>query len=176
MRWRDFKKTITVEFMEKMELIISSQPPLISFIPSMMEPEKDGGAPALPVAVDSHPSTNWRPEFKAWLTKTGELRTQGMCDDLAAEIINLTQDNLPLQAKLLRLHVGSYSGLHWQAMVEQWEERVAIKIYEGGMSRESAEFEAARFYRMEAFLDELRKINCTALYKRQIKECKRNEF
>jgi hypothetical protein len=55
--------------------------------------------------------TDWRPEPKAWLTDTGELRTQGVFDDLAKEIIRLTADNLPLQAKLLRERCGEYSGI-----------------------------------------------------------------
>ena len=100
--------------------------------------------------------TDWRPEAKAWLTDTGELRTQGVFDDLAGEIIRLTIGDLPLQAKLLKLHCGRYFGPWWNDLVEQWEERAAIMEIDGKMPRDQAELEAAKLYRMEAFLDELR--------------------
>ena len=34
--------------------------------------------------------TEWPPKFRAWLTDKGELRTTGVCDDLAGEIKTLT--------------------------------------------------------------------------------------
>jgi hypothetical protein len=103
-------------------------------------------------------ASDWRPEPRAWLTDNGELRTQGVFDDLGAEIIKLTADNLPLQAKLLRLHIGEYSGPAWGALVKRWQERAAIMQFDGGMPREDAEYEAAKLYRAEAFLYELRAI------------------
>ena len=110
-------------------------------------------------SADSYPSTNWRPEAKAWL-ENDELRTTGEFEDLAGEIIRLTSDNMPLQAKLLKLHCGRYFGPWWDALVEQWEERAAIMEYDGGMSRHEAELAAAKLYRMEAFLDELVNRSC----------------
>jgi hypothetical protein len=104
----------------------------------------------------SSPVSDWRPEPKAWPTENGELRTQGVFDDLGAEIIKLTAGNLPLQAKLLRLHAGDYSGPAWGALVERWQEQAAIMQFGGGTSREDAEYQAAALYRAEAFLDELR--------------------
>jgi len=96
-----------------------------------------------------------RPEFKIWL-ENDQLRTRGVCDDLAGEIIALTADDLPLQAKLLRLHVGRYSGPDWKALVEDWNERSAIMEFDGNMTRQEAEYQAAILLRLLAFLDELR--------------------
>lgn len=113
-------------------------------------------------SADSHPSADWRPEPRAWLTETGELLTIGVFPGewpdggLAPEIIKLTFDNLPLQAKLLRECVGRYSGPKWKALVEDWEERAAIMQFDGNKSRAQAEQDAAKLYRMEAFLPELR--------------------
>lgn len=100
-------------------------------------------------------STNGQPEPKAWLTGSGELRTHGVFDDLAGEIIKLTADNLSLQARLLRECCGAYSGPQWRHLVEAWNERAAIMEYDGGMQRIEAELMAAKFYRIEAFLEEL---------------------
>lgn len=123
-------------------------------VPESMLQKLTGYVQAVATA-DSYAPKDWRPEPKAWLTDFGELRTQGVFDDLAEEIIRLTTDNLPLQAKLLRERCGDYSGLYWENKVEEWEERAAIMQYDGGMKREQAEEEAARLYGMEAFLDEL---------------------
>ena len=46
---------------------------------------------------------------EAWLTDTGELRTRVAIDDLAAVIVGLTADNLPLQRELLARHASEYS-------------------------------------------------------------------
>jgi hypothetical protein len=93
------------------------------------------------------------PEPKAWLTEAGELRTQGVFDDLAAEIVRLTTDNLPLQRELLTRHCGEFDqqhiGFHWEA----WEERVAIMEHDGGLSRQEAEYEAAEQLHLLAFMD-----------------------
>jgi len=106
-------------------------------------------APALP-------PKDRRQEFKAWVTESGELRSRGVSDDLAGEIIAITSDDLPLQAKLLRKHIGRYSGADWKSLVEDFEERAAIMQYDGGLSREDAEHQAAVRLRCLAFLDELR--------------------
>lgn len=111
--------------------------------------------------ADSSSTTDWRPDPKAWLTYTGELRTIGVFPGewpdggLTPEIIKLTHENLPLQAKLLRQCVGRYSGPQWKSLVEDWEERAAIMQFDGGMSRAQAEQEAARLCGLEAFLSEL---------------------
>jgi len=102
------------------------------------------------------PLKDWRPEFKIWVTESGELRSRGVSDDLAGEIIAITSDDLALQAKLLRLHVGRYSGPDWKALVEDWEERSAIMEFDGNMTRLEAEYQAAVRLRLLAFLDELR--------------------
>jgi len=109
-----------------------------------------------PIATaDSYPEKDWRPEFKIWL-ENDQLRTRGVCDDLAGEIIALTADDLALQAKLLRECCGVYSGPQWRHLVEDWNERAAIMRYDGGLSREDAEYQAAARLRCLAFLDELR--------------------
>lgn len=51
----------------------------------------------------------------------------------------------------------------FQIYAERWEERAAIKEFDGGMSREQAEGEAAREYHLTAQLQELRSLvgqNC----------------
>lgn len=112
-------------------------------------------------SADSYMSTKNQPIPKAWLTDTGEFRTQGVFPGnwpdggLTPEIIRLTADNLPLQAILLRRHCGTYSGPPWKNLVEDWNERAGIMQYDGGMTRQEADLAAAKLYRMEAFLDEL---------------------
>lgn len=101
------------------------------------------------------PGKNWQPEFRIWLDGD-QLRSRGVCGDLASEIISLTADNLPLQAKLLRSHVGTYSEPYWKQLVEDWNERAAIMEYDGKMSRQEAEYQAAVLLRCVAFLPELR--------------------
>lgn len=97
---------------------------------------------------------DWRPVFRAWL-EGGALRTTGVCDDLAAEIIMLTQENLQLQAKLLRLHVGVYSGPAWAATLTRWRER-AIHLFETeGIQLSEAYWQAAKEMRLLAFAKEL---------------------
>lgn len=93
------------------------------------------------------------PEPKAWLTETGELRTLGVFDDLVAEIVRLTTDNLPLQRELLTRHCGEYDQKHIGSLWEAWEERVAIMEHDGGLSRQEAEYEAAERLHLLAFMD-----------------------
>ncbi|MEI6209358.1 MAG: hypothetical protein WCP20_21470 [Desulfuromonadales bacterium] len=101
-------------------------------------------------------TTDRTPVPKAWLTESGELRTRGVFEDLAGEIIKLTVNDLHLQAKLLRECCGAYSGPQWLHFVEDWNERAAIMQYDGGLSRHDAEYHAAERLRLIAFLDELR--------------------
>lgn len=161
MGWRDFQESVSLEFMESMELIANESIQLIPLIP-LIPPVAISGThsvplfPEAPMPKSPHaPAASWQPEFKAWLTPEGELRTAGVCDDLAGEIIKLTIDNVPLQAKLLRLHVGRYSGPQWKALVEEWYERAAI-MTDSDMTRHDAELAAAKYYRIDAFIDELR--------------------
>jgi len=92
-------------------------------------------------------------EPRAWLTEKGELRTQGVFNDLAAEIVRLTNDNLPLQRELLTRHCGEYDQQHIGHLWEAWEERAAIMEHDGGLSRQDAEHEAAERLCLLAFID-----------------------
>jgi hypothetical protein len=93
------------------------------------------------------------PDPRAWLTEKGELRTQGVFDDLAAEIVRLTKDNFPLQRELLTRHCGEYDQQHIGHLWEAWEERVAIMEHDGGLSRQEAEYKAAERLHLLAFMD-----------------------
>lgn len=112
--------------------------------------------PPLPLSApaDNHPG-DWRPTFHARL-QGDVLMISGVTDDLAGEIIKLTADDLPLQRRLLKLHCGTYSGPWWSRLVERWQERAAIMQYDGGLTREDAEHQAAACLRAEMFIDELR--------------------
>jgi hypothetical protein len=90
---------------------------------------------------------------EAWLTDTGELRSRGVFPDLAAEIVRLTPDNLPLQRELLTRHCEEYDRNHIGHLWELWEERAAIIEHDGGLSRHEAEYLAAERLHMLAFLD-----------------------
>jgi hypothetical protein len=116
MGWRDFQVANLQEFMETMESINTGTAliPLIPLIPLECIPEK-GGAPPLPTT-----SANWRPEFKIWLTQGGELRTTGICEDLAAEIENITAFDLPLQRDLLERHCEAFDRHHISSRWEEW--------------------------------------------------------
>lgn len=112
--------------------------------------------PILPTSApaDNHPG-DWRPTFHARL-QGDVLMISGVTDDLAGEIIKLTADDLPLQRRLLKLHCGTYSGPWWSRLVERWQERAGIMQYDGGLTREDAEHQAAACLRAEMFIDELR--------------------
>jgi len=92
-------------------------------------------------------------EPEVWLTDTGELRTRGVIDDLAAVIVGLTADNLPLQRELLARHCEAYDPYHIGYLLEFWEERAAIMERDSGLSRHDAEYQAAERLHMLAFLD-----------------------
>lgn len=92
-------------------------------------------------------------QSEAWLTDSGELRTKGVFDDLAAEIVRLTPDNLPLQRELLTRHCEAYDRNHIGHLWELWEERAAIMEHDGGLSRQDAEYQAAERLHLLAFLD-----------------------
>lgn len=106
-------------------------------------------------ADEMQDTDNWRPAFKAWL-EGDTLFISGVTDDLAGEIIKLTADDLPLQRRLLKLHCGRYDGPWWTRLVERWQERAAIMQYDGGLTRDDAEHQAAVCLRAEMFIDELR--------------------
>jgi len=100
-------------------------------------------------------NNDWRPEPKAWLTESDELRTQGVFESLAVEIVKLTKGNLPLQAKLLKLHVGIYSGPAWISTILRWKERVAHLLEAEGKQLYEAKLQAAEEMNLLAFADEL---------------------
>ncbi|WP_298439198.1 hypothetical protein [Geobacter sp.] len=89
---------------------------------------------------------------EAWLTETGELRTRGVIDDLAAVIVGLTADNLPLQRELLARHCEEYDRHHIGRLWDLWEERAAVMEHDGGLSRHDAECRAAERLHLLAFL------------------------
>ena len=123
---------------------------IIEIPPALLEKLR-GRVEALPAQ-----QAYWRPEFKAWL-ENDELRTTGVCDDLAGEIIKLTADNLPLQAKLLRLHVGTYStGRNWLETIRKWRERAKHLFETEGKGLHDANWQAAEEMRLLAFAAELR--------------------
>jgi hypothetical protein len=115
---------------------------IIEISPALLEKLK-GKAEAIPSAQ--------APE--AWLTETGELRTRGMIGDLAAVIVGLTADNLPLQRELLARHCEGYDRHHIEHIWVSWEERAAIMEHDGGLSRRDAEYQAAERLHLLAFLD-----------------------
>jgi len=94
-----------------------------------------------------------KPEPEAWLTESGELRTRGAFDNLAAEIVRLTPDNLSLQRELLTRHCQAYDRRHIGRLWEEWEKLAAIMEHDGGLSREEAEYQAASRLHLLAFMD-----------------------
>jgi len=90
---------------------------------------------------------------EAWLTNNGELRTRGVVHDLAAAIVGLTSDNLPLQRELLTRHCEAFDRHHIEHLWEQWAERAAIMEHDGGLSRQDAEYQAVERLHLLAFLD-----------------------
>jgi len=77
--------------------------------------------------------------------------------DMAKTIVNLTENDLPLQKKLLIRHCQQYNPVtHFWNLREMWDERAAILEFEAGFSREEAETKAAEMYHLLAFMDELR--------------------
>jgi putative DNA primase/helicase len=91
-------------------------------------------------------------EPHAWLTETGELMTRGSCSDLAATIVRLSADNLPLQRELLTRHCQAYDKDRIADLWEAWEERAAIMEYDGGLPRREAEYQAAKRLHLLAFM------------------------
>lgn len=89
---------------------------------------------------------------EAWLTDAGELRTRGVIDDLAAVIVGLTADNLPLQRELLARHCEAYDRHHIKYLWASWEEHAAVMEHDGGLSRQDAECRAAERLHLQAFL------------------------
>jgi hypothetical protein len=87
----------------------------------------------------------------AWLVGE-ELRTGCYIEDLPAEIVKLTRDNLHLQRQLLARHCEAYDRHHIWRLWELWGERAAIMEHDGGLSREEAETQAAEQLHLTAFL------------------------
>ena len=102
------------------------------------------------------PSEIQTPILKTWLTESGEFRSSEFVEDIAGEIVKLTTDDLPHQKTLLLLHCERYDEHHLPHYVKGGEERAAIMEFRRGMSRDAAERDAAKFYQLEAFLDDIR--------------------
>jgi hypothetical protein len=68
----------------------------------------------------------------------------------------VTDGNLPLQAKLLRECVGTYSGPSWLRLEVNWADLSAQLENTCGMSHQDAERCAAEHLRLLAFLTEMR--------------------
>ena len=103
--------------------------------------------------VPAVPPSDWRPPFKAWL-ENDQLRTQGVTDDLASEIAKLTNGNLPLQKKLLSLHVGTFRNPCWTSTARKFIQR-AKELFDGGIGLHEANYRAAEEMYLLAFSDEL---------------------
>ena len=110
------------------------------------------------VVTDKTPETgainnveNSGPE--AWPSETGELMIRGSCDDLAAAIVKLSADNLPLQREILTRYCQAYDQDRIADIWEAWEERAAIMEYDGGLTRHEAEYQAAKRLHLLAFMD-----------------------
>lgn len=73
-------------------------------IPDDMIPQLVG---FVEVTTPRHRSDPWRPRPKAWI-QDGELRTQGVFENLAEEIIKLTGHDMELQRRLLNEHCGIF--------------------------------------------------------------------
>lgn len=93
------------------------------------------------------------PQFRAWL-KGDSLRTSGVCNDLATEIVKLTVNNLPLQKKLLKTHVGAFTNPCWQSVAREFVKR-AQGLFDGGMGLHEANYQAAKDMHLLAFEDDL---------------------
>jgi len=135
-------------------------PGSIRDVPEDMLHKMSGFVQAIATA-DSYPPADWRPEPKAWLTSTGEFRSQGVFagewpnGGLAPEIVKLTADNLVLQKKLLRDHVGVYSPPMWIHTIRRWQARAAFLFENNGKGLHEANWQAAGGMHLKAFAEEL---------------------
>ncbi|SNB45939.1 hypothetical protein [Geobacter sp. DSM 9736] len=87
-----------------------------------------------------------------YLTPAGKLMVSGHVDDLAAEVVKLTGDDLNKQRELLIRHCEAFDPNHIWRLWEEWEERAAIMEHEAGLPREEAERQAAAILHLTAFL------------------------
>lgn len=107
-----------------------------------------------PVSQNQETEETKFPAPVAWI-EGGELRTAGQVDNLTAEIVKQTGDNLDLQRRLLLEHCQAFQPSHIWRLFEQWEERAAILEHDAGLPRQEAEKEAARMYHLTAWLREI---------------------
>jgi hypothetical protein len=144
---------------------LKSEKRLHDVLPKLPKGQKrlDSVLPKLPKAPfdskDSNPCRRFQKNDdhpRAWL-QDGELRTTGPVNDLAAEVVKLTGDNLDQQRRLLLEHCQAFQPSHIWRLIEQWEERAAILEHDAGLPRHEAEIEAARLYHLTAWLPELQK-------------------
>jgi hypothetical protein len=123
--------------------------------------ERLGGKVVLADTPTINNGDTWPPEPEAWLTDTGEIRTNGIFPGeypdggLTPEIVRLTADNMPLQAKLLRENVAYYSAPSWIHTIRQWRERARVLFEIDGLDLHAANWKAAEGMHLLAFADEL---------------------
>ena len=127
------------------------RPGSIIEIPKEKLPELEGFVE--PLLHKAHDPAAWRPTPQAWM-QDDQLRTIGVLEDLAAEIVKLTGSNLLEQKRLLLLHCQQYDDNHFFALGLKWESRVAA--LEKKMPRTLAEIQAAMELNLLAFLDKLK--------------------
>ena len=126
-------------------------------IPDHLIDQLHGKVEPLPRQRNDAPP-EWSPSPKAWV-QNGGLRTTGVFDDLASEIVKLTVNAPDFQRRTLIKHCQSYTSNHFRILAEKWEERAAILEYEAKMPRGRAEVEAARQYNLLAFLPDLQRLS-----------------
>ena len=124
-------------------------------IPENILTKLGGLVEVFPRHLHDKPVDTWCVEPRAWLCGD-ELRTTGVFDDLAAEIVKITSDDHELQRRLLIEYCQTYGPAHIHQLFEAWKERAAILQHDAGMSKERAEEEAARRHNLLAFLSEIR--------------------
>lgn len=88
--------------------------------------------------------------------KDGVLRVPCFVESLETLIVGLTADDLVLQKQLLLKHCQAFGSRNIGNKWKEWEKRVAAMELNGGISRDEAEFEAARKLNLLAFLADRR--------------------
>jgi hypothetical protein len=101
--------------------------------------------------ADSYPE----PDHPVWL-EGDELRTTGVLEDLAREIVRLTADNHPLQVKLLRQHCPTSDAYKkWIEAIRSWRHRAAQLFEQEGYDLYEADWLAAQEHNLTDLAEEL---------------------